>query len=103
MKTALCLVILAITSLSSGEDNLRCGTDNLSCPDNGDCITVPQLCNLVNDCPGGQDEDVSYGLLCKNRTVCPSLKLFSTKNYSFIIIDCNNYAPVIWIRYSYVP
>ena len=79
MKTALCLVILAISSLSSGEDNLQCETVNLSCPDNGECITSLQLCDGTDDCSGGLDEGDNYASLdCKNRTVCPSLKLFST-------------------------
>ena len=51
---------------------LPCGEDNLSCinvfdPDDpNDCLTRAQLCNVMDDCVGGEDEGVgSNTLVCK--------------------------------------
>ena len=63
MEIALCLIVfIAAATLSSSEDTLLCGTENLSCPRSDpdsqslQCITVSQLCDGSSLCPGGQDE-----------------------------------------------
>ena len=63
MEISLCLIVLlAVETLSSSQDTLLCGTDNLSCPRSDpdrqslQCITASQLCDGSNLCSGGQDE-----------------------------------------------
>ena len=45
---------------------LPCGDDNLSCPTTGRCLTTDQLCDGIDDCPGGIDEGDDFASLdCK--------------------------------------
>ena len=56
------MVLYAAATLSSSQDTLTCGTDNLSCPRSDpdsqslQCIAASELCDGSNLCSGGQDE-----------------------------------------------
>ena len=72
MKIFLGLVLsllIAAATLSSSQDTLSCGTDNLSCPRSDpdsqslQCISASQLCDGSNLCSGGQDEGENLSTL----------------------------------------
>ena len=62
MKLSVCLLFVALWAVSFGQDALPCGDDNLSCPRTDPdsqplmCLTVAELCEGNQFCPGGQDE-----------------------------------------------
>ena len=68
---AIPLVLLMLRHVDSQNNvtgtALPCGDDNLSCPSNGMCLTVDQLCDDEPNCPSGVDEggQVFASLDCK--------------------------------------